>query len=182
MSAVGSGRVLVRCVVILSALLGVGCLLLWSVSDRTVYVLSRVRFDAQSRLYRQERLLLAQGRILAWYRRDYVPPQQFRPPPPIGWRLSRVKQAGIAVSWNWTLGTFRRDWTPAPSHGSTGYDEAGVHLALVALLMAVGPVIWHRSQRRRALRRRYGFCHCCGYDLRATPARCPECGATALPA
>jgi hypothetical protein len=47
---------------------------------------------------------------------------------------------------------------------------------LLACLSAIFPsiAIWrHRKARRRA---RQGLCPRCGYDLRATPERCPECG------
>ncbi len=52
------------------------------------------------------------------------------------------------------------------------------HWAAAGLLL-LGPGIWiwgYRRRRRAVLRRKHGLCLACGYDLRASKQRCPECG------
>jgi hypothetical protein len=54
--------------------------------------------------------------------------------------------------------------------------EPSTPLWFVALLASAWPIyrVWRDRQRRR--RSREGLCPACGYNARATPERCPECG------
>jgi hypothetical protein len=46
-------------------------------------------------------------------------------------------------------------------------------LTVASLLLATGLITSHA---RRIRNYNPGFCDVCGYDLRASPGRCPECG------
>jgi hypothetical protein len=58
------------------------------------------------------------------------------------------------------------------------YRFVAIAYWLPALVTAMLPAAWmiRRGSRRRARRQAMGLCPACGYDLRATPGRCPECG------
>jgi hypothetical protein len=75
--------------------------------------------------------------------------------------------------------TYLRDGTPKTSNAGenvrfVGFQYWLVFLALgTASLATMGLLLKEGSRRRRDAA---GLCRICGYDLRATPERCPECG------
>jgi ankyrin repeat protein len=82
-----------------------------------------------------------------------------------------------------TIETFSEPWAnyQGSGPGSIGRRRGiSVRLWLPAAVFAaplsLWPVVafWH--YRRQIRRKRRGLCLVCGYDLRATPQRCPECG------
>jgi hypothetical protein len=101
-----------------------------------------------------------------------------------GWHMWTDYDLNLAAyAWTFTadgrqpvLGFFsgRLIWSGG-SRSMTLLSMAFVAALLSVLPLAVLPRQIHRW--RRARRNSAGRCAGCGYDLRATPDRCPECGA-----
>ncbi len=54
--------------------------------------------------------------------------------------------------------------------------DVGVPWWSATVILSIWPAVWVRRRWLTRLRRVAGLCPACGYDLRATPDRCPECG------
>ena|SRR5688572_4635328 len=88
------------------------------------------------------------------------------------WETPKWRRFGfVAVEGTMSgLRTFPRGWAGPDLHGLTiPYYAPVAVLAVLPLCTVLGHI-------RRAARRRRGSCAICGYDLRASPKRCPECG------
>jgi hypothetical protein len=112
-----------------------------------------------------------------------------------GWELPRTanaqrEQLSRPVLWGWS----RQAWRIQLDHNGSiaqwlgfAYINESVRYRhdviipswFVCALLAL-PMAWRvRAGFRRWRRRRRGWCVVCGYDLRASAERCPECGSTA---
>jgi hypothetical protein len=56
------------------------------------------------------------------------------------------------------------------------YGAAEIPWWSLLIVFSVWPALWLAARHRVLARRKRGHCPGCGYDLRATPERCPECG------
>lgn len=178
----------VRTALVLFSLVAcVAIAVLWGRSVETQDVLHRrwVRTTADGFTVREMNLYSARGEITGiWTYRDHSGHSRGWEDSPLSWRRTDVEflyaPAGYGpASWNIIpnhLGHDRSD-SPDPSIRQravfTYWRVPYWPLAVAtALLSAWASVRAWRSRRRVSPE----LCVVCGYDLRATPERCPECG------
>jgi hypothetical protein len=91
-----------------------------------------------------------------------------------------ARAVGYPRTWQFDFLGFRyAHWDRAPYAGATNTFLTWIELPYLPtiFLTAALPAMWIRRRWLRAHEhRRPGMCGKCGYDLRATPDRCPECG------
>jgi hypothetical protein len=182
-------------------------LLLLFAATLTLWAWSRVRGHSLWRLHaswrEQKSLFCGRSDCVRWWdgrlvllRRE----ERSRVPPGFA---EELEQAWRRRSEGFAASDRHRSATPPMRGGpvvSQGFTFAGVHynkaragvttdyfLAVplwmpAAVFGAMLLPLWlkHPSRLRRR-RRRSGLCPSCGYDVRATPDRCPECGTDRAP-
>lgn len=92
-------------------------------------------------------------------------------------KISRPATGSPGFSWK----RERSAWGPPVCITSfyTDYSAITVRLWFVVGMLALPSVFMLCRRLLRWYRTQPGHCPVCGYDLRATPHRCPECGAVA---
>ncbi len=169
-------RRLLNLVAVLSLLLCISSLLLWVRSYRHEDALF-VYYDPL--FGERDGVLISSvaGRIYGKYSMDATTVPQPK------WRITYSSATAIPWLTNLTLRRQFLGFAVGRGNPSQTFYDSWVRFAVIvphwglALVLAALPAArgWRLLTTRR--RRIAGMCSVCGYDLRATPERCPECGA-----
>jgi hypothetical protein len=143
----------------------------WSSSSREISCVGE-QGQVLIRITKIEKPNFFQPRSLRLNDRGGLDPQWFT--------LDALKYTNLPMEWE--LRMLGMDFAAGPRDRI--YSAVQVLLAhwLLATLFALLPGLWCAHRLRQQLRARANLCLTCGYDIRASLERCPECGTVLEPA
>ena len=105
---------------------------------------------------------------------------------PAGWNLAPVAAADAAAYWpnrNDTFEAWDEDINATPERWREHYLSTSIGWCALAFALAPAFCLWQTRRHFKARRRlALNLCPTCGYDLRASSERCPECGSVIIKA
>jgi hypothetical protein len=159
-------RAIVRCSVLASAILWTASVCVWIVSYRS-FVLIGVAIPPSGSPYTELALVAEHGGIAGVLSRE----RSAR-----SWSYIEVdhRPAAMYAGGGWRMGRFGFDF--GIERFLTSVQCGGVAPGWFwCIITGIVPLAWLLAKPFRA-RPVDGCCQKCGYDLRASPVRCPECG------
>jgi hypothetical protein len=169
---------------VVSLVLFLGSASMWVRSQFAYDVFVRQSLDATGQNMRNAEVRFSQGRFEFYYLLEHVPSGNagFTPGALRGQVLWSHSAMGAPIDEHREPCWFKHPRQSAflvslpASFGRVDSWSAGFQLWLTAVVavLPVTSVLLRGARNRRAAKS--GRCVACGYDLRATPDRCPECG------
>ena len=186
-------RILFGAITVLSLLCCLALATLWARSYSGTDLISRGRItaaDYYAITSEDEVLSVTRGQVRfalrqhTGYHRGHTDLSKLPGPEVTHWSRARLGknhinwEAPTATRWNRLgFGQWESGW--GSSFADSHDRNWGAPIWPAVVLFAVLPTIWLVRTMRRRRAYAAGRCARCGYDLRATPERCPECGTTA---
>jgi hypothetical protein len=183
-------RILSRAFTLCSFLLAIALVALWIRSYSGTDYISRYRLASANEFMTRnqgERISVTRGQVRytledhTYYHRGHIDITKLSTAGPPVWSYGRLGENH--VGWEAPDRTFweRRGFAQWNSGWSASFADShdrnwGAPVWPAVLLFALPPLLWTRRLIRRLRAHGQGRCAACGYDLRATPDRCPECG------
>jgi len=169
------------------------CLVMGAVWIRSYFAFSELfqarhcwMVDQKTLRYSTYQLYLSKGAFQygdAWYDiKDKFLIKAMWPPGNPSWQFSHSSVGGVlyVIPPNGSIAGIAISFTlPVPGRGQVAQVDARLPYWVLFGAFSFLPIVWIVGFIRRRGRDRLkagGYCLGCGYDLRATPEKCPECG------
>jgi hypothetical protein len=154
---------------------------------------TRCRWVSRTLGYRQGDLVFTETEVVFTFKKPHMVPPAVaaaRAELPLPTWISAPYRSEAVPAWRWMGGGFKfTDKPPVTGGGRFPYGKIKATPSMVAynrtrliplwscaLLFLTLPALWSVNWLRRRARKLACRCPNCGYDLRATPDRCPACG------